>query len=131
MSLSKKGYCAEGADTENEASALSEHGVHHSAVALYICVRHECLDRSRKAAAVDAECAVLTCKELLGKAESEGESLLGDVLGGIYVLQIPEARKPRCYYVFKKRPAVALGKRLRLSGYSAVFRISLRPPRSI
>ena len=77
------------ADGKVSASTVAKYCVH---ACLEFCdqsLGHVCLYSSRKAAAVNAE-RTLTAKYLFRKAEGKGQPLLGDVLCGIYVLEIAE-----------------------------------------
>ena len=82
---------ADGTDSEYHASAFAECGVHSGAELLYVLGWNECLNSTGKATAVYAPCCALAAQQPLGKAECQRKSLLGNVFGGIHVLEILEA----------------------------------------
>ena len=83
-------YCANGTDAENYALAFSENGIHKRTVALNVRGGNEALYSSRKSAAVNTPSGFLAGEVALSQTKSERKSLLGEIFGGIYVLQIAE-----------------------------------------
>ena len=83
-------YCTNGTDAENDALTLSENRIHKRTVALNVSGGNETLYRSSKSTAVDAPSGFLAGEVALSQTKSERKSLLGEVFGSIYVLQIAE-----------------------------------------
>ena len=80
--------CTNASDAKHDARAFTECAVHQRAVAFDIFVSDISLRRTCKSAAVNTPCATLIGKIILCQSQCQRQTLLGDILGSIDILQI-------------------------------------------